>query len=563
MYEPLQPGIYVMSIAFSPNGEMIATGTQDSVGLWNVATGRKIFNKTGHTEIIYAVTFSRDNRLVISGAHDRTIRLWDTNTGEQISTSMMHTKNKVSSISASPDGTKIAAGCTFGVIEVYDTTRWQKLYMLTGDILCAPAPTPVFSPDSQRILASIGKSLQIWDAGTGSKVEVSFGRDLSSKFGFFVISPDGKYFAVSADKTIEIWDATNGALWNKIAHGHQGVLNALTFFPDCTRLVSGARGDHIVKFWDVRSNTQIEPLEKEPKIAPIMTLADVVSSLKLRGCPDMTSQVDMTTCGEYPISSGGFGDIYRCKLRNGIEVAIKTVRIYVGSNDQEKKHLKFACGSRALCVVKMQAYECTATVGVHGDLKGENVLISKDGAPRLSDFGNAKLQEYTMKFTKTSTKETVSSRWAAPELFEGGWCSFETDVYALGMTILVMFHFELTFVEINNLFMQEAITGSMPWPELSERSVIFAVTIKKAHPERPEAHIPVYSDHGDTLWSLLELCWDSDPRNRPNADQVKYGVLISLLNALAACLPIRSKMNGISQDGLKSKDVDMGDIETN
>ncbi|KAG8763242.1 hypothetical protein FRC12_008647 [Ceratobasidium sp. 428] len=49
---------------------------------------------------------------------------------------------------------------------------------------------------------------------------------------------------------------------------------------------------------------------------------------------------------------------------------------------------------------------------VHGDLKGANVLISQDSVAQLADFGNAKLAEYTLKFTKTSTKEALSSRWA-------------------------------------------------------------------------------------------------------------------------------------------------------
>ncbi|QRW06368.1 cytoplasmic tyrosine-protein kinase BMX [Ceratobasidium sp. AG-Ba] len=132
-----------------------------------------------------------------------------------------------------------------------------------------------------------------------------------------------------------------------------------------------------------------------------------------------------------------------------------------------------------------------------------NVLVSIDGIPRLADFGNAKLQEYTLKFTKTSTKDIMSSRWAAPELSEGGLCTFESDIYAFGMTIL------------------ELITGTVPWSGKTERYIMFAMTIRKEYPERPELYIPTYSEHGDMLWSLLGWCWEYEPEQRPNAEQIK------------------------------------------
>lgn len=71
-----------------------------------------------------------------------------------------------------------------------------------------------------------------------------------------------------------------------------------------------------------------------------------MSSLGVRGCPDTTSQLDMSTCTDYPISSGGFGDIFRCKLKVRKEVAIKIVRLYVDSSDQAKRRLKIGTPCR-------------------------------------------------------------------------------------------------------------------------------------------------------------------------------------------------------------------------
>ncbi|KAG9089131.1 hypothetical protein FS749_001594 [Ceratobasidium sp. UAMH 11750] len=76
---------------------------------------------------------------------------------------------------------------------------------------------------------------------------------------------------------------------------------------------------------------------------------------------------------------------------------------------------------------------------VHGDLKGQNILVSDNGTPMITDFGNAVLQQGTLMFTETKHAPQFTPRWTAPELMEedGIRQSQEADVYALGMTILV------------------------------------------------------------------------------------------------------------------------------
>lgn len=66
----------------------------------------------------------------------------------------------------------------------------------------------------------------------------------------------------------------------------------------------------------------------------------MIEQLGVRGCTDLTNELDMATCSERPISSGGFGDIYKCKLTSGIEVAVKTIRLYDAESEQNQKHLK-------------------------------------------------------------------------------------------------------------------------------------------------------------------------------------------------------------------------------
>ncbi|KAG8724975.1 hypothetical protein FRC09_011003 [Ceratobasidium sp. 395] len=140
---------------------------------------------------------------------------------------------------------------------------------------------------------------------------------------------------------------------------------------------------------------------------------------------------------------------------------------------------------------------------VHGDLKGANVLISEDGSARLADFGNAALQELSLRFTSTSTRPGLSPRWAAPELFKDTKCNVPADIYALGMTIL------------------ETLTGDFPFPDKQDHQVMYGVMFERSQPVRPEAYIPVGSKDGDKMWSLLQWCWEYEPGKRPSTRKVK------------------------------------------
>ncbi|KAF8603989.1 hypothetical protein BDV93DRAFT_117423 [Ceratobasidium sp. AG-I] len=77
-----------------------------------------------------------------------------------------------------------------------------------------------------------------------------------------------------------------------------------------------------------------------PAIGGAMSASDVMSQLAQHGCQNITQSLDLYTCSTYPISSGGFGDIYRGKLKDGPLVAIKCMRVSFGSSDAGQKHLK-------------------------------------------------------------------------------------------------------------------------------------------------------------------------------------------------------------------------------
>ncbi|CAE6411556.1 unnamed protein product, partial [Rhizoctonia solani] len=188
-------------------------------------------------------------------------------------------------------------------------------------------------------------------------------------------------------------------------------------------------------------------------ITGAMPAVEIMRYLIEHGCHNIADELDISHVSEYPVSNGGFGDVYRATLRDGSRVAVKCIRVIVDSTSRGKSFLKHAAHelyvwSKCRHSNVLELYGCAQIMDgveylhknsiVHGDLKPENILVSTDHTPKLADFGNAALAEYTLQFTQSSATKCMSVRWAAPELFElGTKPSLESDVYSLGMIIYV------------------------------------------------------------------------------------------------------------------------------
>lgn len=156
----------VKSVAFSPDGKMIALGSADStVQLWSAATGECLQTFDDHTGWVNSVAFSPDGKTVVSASYDKTVRLWLVATGECLKTLDGHTES-VNSAAFSPDGKTIASASYDRTVRLWSAITGKYWQTLNGHTNCVYSVA--FSPDGKIVASgSDDKTVRLWSAATG------------------------------------------------------------------------------------------------------------------------------------------------------------------------------------------------------------------------------------------------------------------------------------------------------------------------------------------------------------------------------------------------------------
>ena len=192
----------VTSIAYSPDGRMIATGSFDFIRLWDAATGEQTGQLEGHRKGIRDLAFSPDGRTLASGSIDATVRLWNLVTGVSERLLEGH-RAAVNCVAYSPDGRVLASGSADDTIRLWDALTGAPKLTLSGhrDTVNSVA----FTPDSRTIASGGSNTVRLWDVLTGANTRTLKG--YTGTVTSVAFSPDGHTLAAgSYDGAAHLWE---------------------------------------------------------------------------------------------------------------------------------------------------------------------------------------------------------------------------------------------------------------------------------------------------------------------------------------------------------------------
>ena len=266
----------VNTVAFSPDGETIASASRGLIHLWNrkgdllqlwyARTGEHVEHFIDHIDYVLTVVFSPDGKLIASGGYDSRLRLWNANTGHHVAT----LRGGGPAVAFSPDGQLLAnaygGDSIIGTIGLWDVHTGELRHILKeyhGLLTCL-----AFSPDGKTLVSSSGDSeIIFWDIPTAQR-RYSLTTQHTESVSSVAFSPDGKTLASgSYDQTLRLWDPHTGE--RKAVLQYPDYVTSVAFSPDGSTLAVG---------WSGWQNNRIQLLDTET-LQPFETLVGHIEDI--------------------------------------------------------------------------------------------------------------------------------------------------------------------------------------------------------------------------------------------------------------------------------------------
>ncbi|QTD96074.1 caspase, EACC1-associated type [Streptomyces cyanogenus] len=276
----------VLSVAFRPAGEILASGSADrTIRLWKVTDPAKpvpFVSLTAPTDNVDAVAFSPDGGLLAGGGNDNAVRLWkttDPTKPKPLSRLTGHT-DAVFSVAFNPDGTVLASG---------SADRTLRLWNVSDPAQPTPMGRPgtghtdavlsvAFSPDpSLMATGSADNSILLWNVATPPATVGAPVPGHKNRVHSVVFSPDGKVLAsAGGDRTVRLWNVTDLANPTQIGApltGHTDAVYCLAFTTD-GKVLASAGADKRIRLWNLT-----DPAKPKPLGRPLVGHTDAVHSV--------------------------------------------------------------------------------------------------------------------------------------------------------------------------------------------------------------------------------------------------------------------------------------------
>jgi WD40 repeat protein len=249
--ESQRGGVY--SLAYSPDGSILAAGANDgTIRLWEVASGTMQTMLEGHQKMVRDLAFRADGEMLASASHDGSVRVWQVSTGQEQQVYQSR-GDVVQGVAWSPDGTRLAMGSQDGSVQIWHVASETEQAFLPSDL----AYQVRFSPDGTLLASGSENHIYLWDVATHTKTRIisDTGKIVGLDF-----SPDGTLLASNGpENTVRLWDVQTGEE-EAVLTGHTAPVAHVTFSPDGTLLAS-ASNDRTVRLWSVATGEEQAVLE--------------------------------------------------------------------------------------------------------------------------------------------------------------------------------------------------------------------------------------------------------------------------------------------------------------
>ncbi len=264
----------VYSVAYSPDGKYLATGSLDNtIKLWELATGKEVKSyggQPGHQKMVLSVAFSPDGQMLASGSVDNTLKVWDVPLPSALRS--LKTSGEATAVALTPDGTKLAIAEKSGTVKILQATDFKELFKLDGH---QGAVTSVSFSGNGATLASAGvdRTVRFWNVANGQSLGV-VGAHLGTVNGVTLHPNNAAAYSVGEDGFLKFWTLPLPAA--KVATGPTTPTKVLATSPDMAQFVVAGDDKVVRQYATGGAPTPVKAFEGAN--APVVSLAQAATN---------------------------------------------------------------------------------------------------------------------------------------------------------------------------------------------------------------------------------------------------------------------------------------------